>query len=692
MDPDPAPFRISLFILLLPICIFLASCSESSYTKIAEKGVLDLRDWDPEAKPILELGGEWSYFPGKLLGETENLEAKEFRRPLETWAGDGYAVLKLKILLPEKRKKIALYSKCQATAFEIFINGKSLGKSGVVGKSKEESIPDGIPVYFEWEEASSQIELAVNVSNFHHRLGGLWYNIEFGDAVSLSERVRRFRDWDFFLAGIFLLAGAYHLGLFFLRPSDRTPLIFALFCLDLFLRLFVTEDKLLLSYFSLGYRVGMVLEYLTLYAAMPFALHFLRHTFPKYFSRKWMLLFYISSLAFCLTTILPFPFPSYVIPYFQATYFVAVALASYVLFQAVRYKEPYSLSILFAIFALITAGFFDVLSAQLVIATRFVIPSGLLVAIFTQMFILSFKYRDLYREKENLSERLKRLNETYSRFVPLSFLEFLGKEKLEDMRPGDQIRKEMTILFADIRSFTEISESLDSKESFELLNSYIREMEPIIGSHKGFVDKYFGDAIMALFAGAEDAVSAAVAMQNRILEYNKTRIEKGDRAIRVGIGIHTGSLMMGLVGSGERMESTVISEAVHLASKLEALNKYYGSNILISEDSFDELKDSSRFVVRKLDRLKFKGKAEDLYIYEIGDFLSETEKDAFRKSKTNFERGVDLFHSARYLDSGEAFREALRIYPGDRAANSYLKRCTEQVSAMGRVHSGPDLA
>lgn len=695
MDPSESSGRPAAFFRIAFLFLFLCGCMRmSTENRYAKDGLLDLRNWNPQENPILALQGNWSYFPGKLSGEISGLQSNEYYRPLQIWSGDGYASIRLKVLLPESRKRLAIYSKCQATAFEIFLNGKSVGRSGVVGKNPESSVPDSRPVYYEWEEDSKELEIVFNISNYHHRLGGLWYDVQFGDSEALSGQIRAFRDWDFFLAGIFFLAGVYHLGLFFLRSKDRTPFVFALFCLDLCLRIFVTEEKLLLEYFPFGYEFSMALEYLTLYAAMPFALHFLRHTFPNYFPRNWMYFFYGASAVFALTLLLPFPYPSYVIPYFQGLYFAAVALAAYVLLRAVRNREPYSFPILLAMIALITTGFFDILSAHQLISTRFLIPTGLLFAIFTQTFILSSKYRDLYREKENLSERLKRLNETYSRFVPVSFLEFLGKERLEDMRPGDQIRKKMSILFADIRSFTEISESLDSKESFELLNSYISEMEPIIRSHNGFVDKYFGDAIMALFSeSSEDAVQAAISMQNRILEYNQNRIAKGERAIRVGIGIHTGSLMLGLVGSEGRMESTVISEAVHLASKLEALNKYYGSNVLISQESFEDLRDPGRFILRKLDRLKFKGKSDDLYIYELGDYLSDTEKEAFRKSKAHFEKGVNLFQGGRYLDSGEAFREALRLYPGDRAANSYLKRCTERLSPFsGKVPSGPDLA
>ncbi|TGK04933.1 adenylate/guanylate cyclase domain-containing protein [Leptospira semungkisensis] len=687
-------FTVSSLLLSILLLFSFISCSSKPLAlPSAQKGVLDLRSWDFSSQPILDLSGEWFYYPRSLFEDLPSSSVETFYVVPNTWSGDGYAVVKLKILMPDHPKRFAIYSKWQSTAFRLFVNGKVVAGSGIPGKTKETSVPDNSSIYYEWDSSGGESEIIFEISNFHHRMGGFWYNIQFGEAGALSKEIQSLRDWDFFLAGIFFLAGSYHLWIFFLRRIDRAPLVFALFCFVIFVRIFVTEDKFVQLYFPLSYRLSMCLEYVTMYAAMPLGMHFLRHTFPDYFPRKLILFFYAISFVFSLSLLLPFPFPTYAVPYFQGTFFLAVAVAIYVIFRALLHGAPYSIPITFAFFSLICAGTFDVLSAHQLIFTRFIIPVGLLIAIFNQAFILSSKHRDLYLEKEKLSERLMRLNDTYSRFVPLSFLEFLGKDKLEDMRPGDQIKKEMTILFADIRSFTEISESIDSKESFELLNSYISEMEPVIQSNRGFVDKYFGDAIMALFSDTDDAVSAAISMQNRILEYNLRRIEKGERAIRVGIGIHTGSLMMGIVGSGERMESTVISDAVHLASKLETLNKYYGSNILISEDTLKKLKDANRFILRRLDRLRFKGKTENLNIHEIGDYLSTTEKEAFRNSRVNFERGVDLFHAGRYLDAGESFREALRIYSGDRGANLYLKRCMEQIyPSSGKVQPGPDLA
>ena len=153
-----------------------------------------------------------------------------------------------------------------------------------------------------------------------------------------------------------------------------------------------------------------------------------------------------------------------------------------------------------------------------------------------------------------------------------------------DIQLGDQMQKEMAILFSDIRSFTDLSEKLTPKENFNFLNSYLKRMSPAIQKNNGFIDKYIGDAIMALFPGdVEDAINAAVDMQKEIRIYNQHRLKLGYDPIKVGCGIHTGNLMLGIIGADDRMEGTVIADSVNVASRIEGLTKVYDASILISD-------------------------------------------------------------------------------------------------------------
>ena len=172
------------------------------------------------------------------------------------------------------------------------------------------------------------------------------------------------------------------------------------------------------------------------------------------------------------------------------------------------------------------------------------------------------------------------------RFVPSDLLKILGREDIITVRLGDQVQREMTILFLDIRAFTRLSETLSPKENFDFLNRYFKSINPIVKEHFGFIDKYIGDAVMALFPERpEDALNAAIALVSELQKFNQTLMEQGGKPISIGIGAHTGKLMLRTIGNEDRMEGTVISEAVNLASRIEGISKFFGVSVVTSQET-----------------------------------------------------------------------------------------------------------
>ncbi|HBE19047.1 MAG TPA: histidine kinase [Cyanobacteria bacterium UBA11149] len=274
--------------------------------------------------------------------------------------------------------------------------------------------------------------------------------------------------------------------------------------------------------------------------------------------------------------------------------------------------------------------------------------------------------------------RLAKINAAYERFVPQEFLKFLARESIIDVQLGDQVQREMTILFSDIRSFTSLSERMSPKENFDFINAYLSRVSPAIRHYRGFIDKYIGDAVMALFPEtADDAVQAAITMQKQVLLYNQERQNFGEVPIAIGIGLHTGSLMLGTVGESQRMETTVIADAVNLASRLEGLTKVYGVDILISQDTLYRLDNPENYNYRYLDRVTVKGKSQPVAIFEVYD-SNPTHLIALKQqTHTEFERGVALYVAKKFEDALSFFEHVWQINPQDRVAELYLKRCQE---------------
>ncbi|HIK31172.1 MAG TPA: response regulator [Oscillatoriales cyanobacterium M59_W2019_021] len=273
---------------------------------------------------------------------------------------------------------------------------------------------------------------------------------------------------------------------------------------------------------------------------------------------------------------------------------------------------------------------------------------------------------------------LAHLNAAYSRFVPKQFLQLLQKDSIVDVKLGDNTLKEMSILFSDIRSFTTISEKMTPEENFRFINSYLSRMEPVIMANRGFIDKYIGDSIMALFSGsADDAIQAGIAMLHTLVEYNQHRANVGYPPVKIGIGINTGSLMLGTVGGINRMDGTVISDAVNLASRIESLTKEYGVSLLISHQTFAKLQNPSAYNMRLIERLKVKGKSKSVAVFEIFNGDPPPLREAKLATAGIFEEGVLFYYGSSFRKAAHQFEECLRQNPEDKVAQIYLDRCRQ---------------
>ncbi len=215
-----------------------------------------------------------------------------------------------------------------------------------------------------------------------------------------------------------------------------------------------------------------------------------------------------------------------------------------------------------------------------------------------------------------LLKDIEKINNAYARFVPREILGYLGAESIVDVGLGDHTEVEMSVLFADIRSFTRLSEQMSPSENFRFINAYLHHIGPVVRQHNGFIDKYIGDAVMALFpAGPDDALRAARAMLRALDTFNAE--EAAVAPISIGIGVHTGLLMLGTIGEARRMEATVIADAVNLASRLEGLTKEYGVHIITSGQTLARVSDCTMFPHRSLGTVKVKGKLEAVEIFEV---------------------------------------------------------------------------
>lgn len=280
---------------------------------------------------------------------------------------------------------------------------------------------------------------------------------------------------------------------------------------------------------------------------------------------------------------------------------------------------------------------------------------GLLNLLGSQIAI-SIDNAKFYADITNMNKKLSDLNQSLTRFVPQEFLAILEKKSILEVTPGDSIRKEMTVLFSDIRGFTTLSESMSPSEIFKFLNNFLKFMVPVIEENHGFIDKYLGDGIMALFPkNADTALKAAVGLLRALDVYNRERGSVSTNVINIGIGINTGMLILGIIGDENRLEGTVTSDAVNIASRVQDSTKLYSVPLLITEETYKHLQNPDLYHVRKIDTVLLRGKSKLVTLYEVYDADPPDLLELKEKTKAEFEQAVILYGERRYKESFELF-------------------------------------
>jgi len=289
----------------------------------------------------------------------------------------------------------------------------------------------------------------------------------------------------------------------------------------------------------------------------------------------------------------------------------------------------------------------------------------------------------------DLTEIKKRkfLQDTLIRYVTKQVVDLILENPETIVLDGEE--REATILFSDIRGFTSFSEKMKPKEIVQMLREYFTLMVGAVFKFQGTVDKFIGDAIMSIFGAptpqpnhAELAIQAALEMQRLLKIFNTDRIQKGQKPISIGVGINTGDVVVGNIGSEERLEYTAVGDAVNLASRLEGTNKEYGTHIIISEFTYHHV--GNIIVERELDEVRVKGKYKPVKIYEV---MGKAGKISERTEKLCdlFAQGLACYRKREWDQAIRQFQHALQIVPSDVPSRLYIDRCT-----MYKQNSPPD--
>lgn len=352
-------------------------------------------------------------------------------------------------------------------------------------------------------------------------------------------------------------------------------------------------------------------------------------------------------------------------------------------------EEPYMLAglLVLGLFLSLSLSYLGAISG-LVLATASIISvglfdrfylfnNGIIIAIILPLILTLSLYMSLTFYKYFTEERGKKeLRNTFQKYVSPAIVDEVLKDPSNLELGGKKVR--LTVFFSDVRGFTTISEKLDPRALTDLLNSYLTPMTDLVFQHRGTLDKYMGDAIMAFFGApitypdhAKWACRCALKHLEKLKELQEEYARMGLPQIDVGIGMNTGEVNVGNMGSETVRNYTVMGDAVNLASRLEGINKQYGTRIIISEFTYEDIKDS--FVCREIDLVRVKGKAQPVRIYEL--IAEQQASPQMQEVLTFFQQGYHFYHQKEWQKANDCFLQALHVRPDDEVSKLYIDRC-----------------
>jgi len=597
-----------LNVLLSLLVLGLLSCTVSPGPR-AQGGFLDLsaHQWN---SGTVDLGGEWTFD-----GAPQQVPASLH------FGGTAYGsgTYRLTVRVPAGSPELALRLPITGTAFELSVNGVALAHEGTVANQKAGSLPSYRPRIVPLPP-SQTLELSLRVSNWDDQFAGLYNVPVLGPRTVIEGQRETAVVWEALVFGALFVLGLYHTGSFFFRTKNRAPLWFGVFCILVALRSTMYSELLVLVAFpDASWYLVIRGVYATMSLALVALMELLEALYPRQSWRPGTVAAVVIGLAYALVNLVaPVDWTTGLLVPFQVAMVAAGLYAVVTVARAVADKEPGAVLFVAGTAVFVATIALDIVKNHFFWAIPSLVNVGTLGFLLAQSLVVAKLFANAIVVAENHSKAMDKVNTSLERFIPREVLGFLGKANITEIDLGDFSEQRMTVFFLDIRDFTTLSEAMTPRENFRFINSFLRQFGPLVRNHNGFVDKYLGDGIMALFPGTPDeALNAAVAMRLALVEYNQGRVRGGYPSVRFGIGVHTGPLMLGTIGENRRMDSTVISDTVNAASRLEGLTKKYSVDILLSGETLADLRSPGAYPTEFVAQETVKGRRRPMDVYRI---------------------------------------------------------------------------
>ncbi|MGI5173578.1 adenylate/guanylate cyclase domain-containing protein [Treponema sp. OMZ 840] len=607
-------FGSVLFLCILLTAVYTVPVGAAARTDIPvlSAGYIHIENPDKLENSFIKLSGLWEFYWNRFVdphdfysldaAPAQSPEADAFVKVPSVWntfindpiakRGKGCASYHIKLtnLKPNFRYAMFMFDKV-GTAAKLYCNGDLVFSQGTASENYSQTrAMRSMDIAVLESDSQGVIDLVFHCSNSIYRKGGLWSEITFAEETHVRHWFFLTLNFNFFYAGALLSIMLYHLFLFLFRKYDWPSFYFSLFAFSIFLRSVSADFSLLLYYLpAFPYGFDMKIEYSVVFMApVCFMLYlvFLYNIDLKSNSKKNLivkLVIYIGIFLGVAVWSLPLRWANYLVVPCLTYLLISATIVLVVLFMELR-QNSFEIFLLTVLSIAVTGlgTLHDILALQMMrvpFPDLRLVSYSFIVFVFFQSLITAIRHEKASAAIELLSGNLQKINMSYMRFVPQEFLQLLKKGNITDVEMGDYTMRDVTLLCADIRNFTPISEQLGCKEVFDLLNTCLTNIAPLIRTHGGFIEKYLGDCIVAVFPDNRSNIfQCAVEMQQKMQSLKTGK----PISLRIGIGIHYGKVVLGTTGSAERLSQIAVSEAVDTVMRLESLTKLYGEKVLVS--------------------------------------------------------------------------------------------------------------
>lgn len=601
--------KISFLLLLTSAFICMSSCSQNEIIKsslekngnkiiIVENNNLLQKEW-------FDISSEWEFYEGKyipctvfynygVVAENDIPKPDCIVKIPHTWEKrqntSTYHIC-IAGLIPNKEYATFLYDRF-CTAGDMYVNGKCIYRAGFCSDKFEETIPGRkMDLAYMTADKNGLLDITMHCSNKIYRVGGVYFNVKIAES-SYAEKwyATLFIFRIIFIGALFVIA-IYQLTLFVFNRNRKMYLYLALFALCASIRLLFANFSIITVFFpGIPYSISLRFDLFPIYSCSLFyVLYMISYSRRKEDNPLALITILISVVFFISNFMLPVSLTNYFVPFYQIFMFICAAVGVY--FNIAKNKEGVrriSVIDIFGFLILAFAAFHDIaLQKNIAVPlpdTELLMYSFSVFVILQSLNAALIQYR-ISEKIKNMSNEIELSSIAACRFVPNNVIKLLGKSSIMEIKPKDYTSREIIMMNIDIRNFTTIAEGLGGKKVFNMLNIYMSSIAPIIREYGGFVEKVMGDGMFCVFTEDESKViECAVEISDSMTLLNSYLNKEQFPVIEIGIGIHKGNAVLGILGTENRLNEITVSPVVSEVMSIQNYEKICGKHILISEE------------------------------------------------------------------------------------------------------------